>query len=366
MNVSTWNKDINEWIGNEMLWLVFRIILVLYGACSFATLFQNSISIIVKRSQQLKHDVQNIIGAIDSSRILKSKGRALDALNTLSEIEKKFYYWIWLSYILQEELIPNAVKQKYHKYFGSCYVSCKNYKNALKHYEELKRLISCDQNLASTDTKNVDIAVVGLIMGDIYLSLNDTTRATVEVTKSIEAFDQYERFHFAAEGYQKLAMIYQSKGCWKQVTSNMKSAISSVQKLRQPISPTNMASVYNELANSLCLTAEDEKDNLKKKKLLNEAITYYEKIIQLNLVDGHGIHWTQEVSEIYKKLGEIHTELTNTKAARMWFSKHKQLCGVLKEKYSMESRTKTFYDRNHKSDRSIKSGKSNEFLLCAR
>jgi hypothetical protein len=79
-------------------------------------------------------------------------------------------------------------------------------------------------------------------------------------------------------------MIYQSKGCWKQVTSNMKSAISSVQKLRQPISPTNMASVYNELANSLCLTAEDEKENLKKKKLLNEAITYYEKIIQLNLV----------------------------------------------------------------------------------
>ena len=34
------------------------------------------------------------------------------------------------------------------------------------------------------DTKNVDIAVVGLIMGDIYLSLNDTKKATVEVTSN--------------------------------------------------------------------------------------------------------------------------------------------------------------------------------------
>merc|ERR1719394_1300249 len=122
----------------------------------------------IQKSQQLKLDVQAIISALQTARILKSQNppRKDDALNVLLGIEVKIRIWAALSWFLQQQFLPNAILQKFHKSLGACHCSCSKFKVGLKHYEELRKLIRMSE--ASSETKKVDEAVVGLTMSDVY------------------------------------------------------------------------------------------------------------------------------------------------------------------------------------------------------
>merc|ERR1719242_931588 len=100
------------------------------------------------------------------------------------------------------------------------------------------------------------------------------------------------------------------------------------QKVRQfHVTPADFAFAYKKLAKSILLNAKHQADATKKRKLLNEAVSTYEQALKYfeQSGDNYMTQWSREIASCYKYLGEVHSQLSNTKAAKSWHSKHKQL-----------------------------------------
>merc|ERR1719499_14280 len=141
--------------------VLIQIALLIYGFVTFMSLLQNTILIIIRRSHQLKLDVQSIEGALRTAMYHKGKARQ----EMLTNIEWKIKIWSFLGWFLKQEFLPNSVLQKFHNGFGRCAYSSNNFSLAVRHYEKLRYLI--DQSERSKEEKVIDKAVVGMNMADI-------------------------------------------------------------------------------------------------------------------------------------------------------------------------------------------------------
>jgi len=346
--VLTADITILEWIqNNTAVGILIQVLLLIYGIMTFISLLQNAILVMIRRSHQLKLDVQSIVGALQTAMYLKGSARQ----EMLTNIERKIKIWTFLSWFLKEEFLPNSVLQKFHKVFGRCAYSCNNFSLAVKHYETLRLLI--DKSERSKEGKVIDKAVVGMHMADINHKRGRSTDAITQLEESIESFLRFNDYQLASQGFQKLASIHWKNNNWARVTTSLKKAISLCQKLRPAISPDDLALQYKELGKSLRNTANQETDSAKKRKVLNEAVSTYEQALKFFEAGDSG-KWSREISMCYKHLGEIHSKLNNQKASKSWHAKHKQITSTMKE----DRRQKSHIKERKPSKRRSKSSKS--------
>jgi len=306
--------------------ILLQVVLLIYGFVTFMSLLQNTILVIIRRSHQLKLDIQSIIGALQTAVYLKGSARQ----EMLRNIEWKIKIWSFLGWFLKEEFLPNSVSQKFHNVFGRCAYSCNNFSVAVKHYETLRLLI--DQSKSSKEEKVIDKAVVGMHMADINHKRGRLNDAISQLEESINSFLRYNDYQLASQGFQKLASIHWKNNDWAQVTASLKKAISLYQKLRPAISPDDLLFLqYKELGKSLRNTANQETNAVKKRKVLNEAVSTYEQALKFFESAGDSAKRSREISMCYKYLGELHSKLNNQKASKSWHAKYKQLTSTMKE-----------------------------------
>eukprot|EP00494_Astrolonche_serrata_P023574 UN23832 len=259
----------------SILWLFLQCLLIIYALCSLAQICQRYILNLVQKSQQVKLDVKRVVLSIKKAYELQRIQQENDALNLLENLTIRLKIWNILSYILSETFFPNAVLQKFYECYGCILVACCQYQSALKQYDELCSLIR--QSLAPLESKNIDMAIVGLLKSDV-LKLTQTPSnlklANLELQKSIDCFINHNCDHLATQAYKQKALISRLQDNWSDVSDSLKKCI---QIGKTFLSFGDLSITYREWGESVEMLADEKSGSPDERhKLIENCIKHYE------------------------------------------------------------------------------------------